>query len=140
MPSTGLDTLESSSTSHSKSFHLVTKQLYQTIYMLWMTLYQDKKRGSCLVPLDDLNFDEDSPEVNDDGLQCCWFVNFDGSTLFAAVQSLSQSASIVFVFLLLLDVALVAAHSPVSILKLTSEDLFRNLKLTVSNSSLGEDC
>ncbi|GKA74002.1 hypothetical protein Tco_0780304 [Tanacetum coccineum] len=50
------------------------------------------------------------------------------------------SASIVFVFLLLLDVALAAAHSPVSILKLTSEDLSRNLKLTVSNSSLGEDC
>ncbi|GJR50412.1 hypothetical protein Tco_1400933 [Tanacetum coccineum] len=41
------------------------------------------------------------------------------------------SASIVFVFLLLLDVALAAAHSPVSILKLTSEDLSRNLKYVV---------
>ncbi|GJY48946.1 putative reverse transcriptase domain-containing protein, partial [Tanacetum coccineum] len=49
---------------------------------------------------------------------CCWF-------------KVSSSASIGFVFLLLLDVALVAAHSPVSILKLTSEDLSRNLKLTV---------
>ncbi|GKC24277.1 hypothetical protein Tco_1026427, partial [Tanacetum coccineum] len=52
----------------------------------------------------------------------------------------SQSASIVFMFLLLLDVALAAAHIPVSILKLPSEDLSRNLKLTGSNSSLGEDC
>ncbi|GJY87990.1 hypothetical protein Tco_0502618 [Tanacetum coccineum] len=51
----------------------------------------------------------------------------------------SPSASIGFVFLLLLDVALAAAHSQVSILKLTSEDLSRNLKLTGSNSSLGED-
>ncbi|GKA38281.1 ribonuclease H-like domain-containing protein [Tanacetum coccineum] len=50
---------------------------------------------------------------------CCWF-------------KVSQSTSIVFVFLLLLDVALAAAHSPVSILKLTSEDLSRNLKLTGS--------
>ncbi|GKF22764.1 hypothetical protein Tco_0075086, partial [Tanacetum coccineum] len=39
--------------------------------------------------------------------------------------------SIVFVFLLLLDVVLAAAHSPVSILKLTSEDLSRNLKYAV---------
>ncbi|GKB97351.1 hypothetical protein Tco_0983488 [Tanacetum coccineum] len=36
-----------------------------------------------------------------------------------------------FVFLLLLDVALAAAHSQVSILKLTSEDLSRNLKYVV---------
>ncbi|GJW08495.1 hypothetical protein Tco_1570918, partial [Tanacetum coccineum] len=43
----------------------------------------------------------------------------------------SQSASIVFVFLLLLDVVLAAAHSPVSILKLTNEDLSRNLKYVV---------
>ncbi|GJU88326.1 putative ribonuclease H-like domain-containing protein [Tanacetum coccineum] len=41
------------------------------------------------------------------------------------------SASIVFVFLHLLDVALAAARSPVSILKLTSEDLSRNLKYVV---------
>ncbi|GKE67075.1 hypothetical protein Tco_1521236 [Tanacetum coccineum] len=49
---------------------------------------------------------------------CCWF-------------KVSQFAFIVFVLLLLLDVALADAHSPVSILKLTSEDLSRNLKLTV---------
>ncbi|GKD61816.1 hypothetical protein Tco_1299325 [Tanacetum coccineum] len=42
-----------------------------------------------------------------------------------------ENTSIVFVFLLLLDVALAAAHSPVSILKLTSEDLSRNLKYVV---------
>ncbi|GJT45780.1 hypothetical protein Tco_0954495, partial [Tanacetum coccineum] len=42
-----------------------------------------------------------------------------------------KSVSIVFVFLLLLDVALAAAHSPVSILKLTSKDLSRNLKYVV---------
>ncbi|GJY64848.1 putative ribonuclease H-like domain-containing protein [Tanacetum coccineum] len=36
-----------------------------------------------------------------------------------------------FVFLLLLDVPFAAAHSPVSILKLTSEDLSRNLKYVV---------
>ncbi|GJU74753.1 hypothetical protein Tco_1266158 [Tanacetum coccineum] len=58
---------------------------------------------------------------------CCWF-------------KVSSSASIGFVFLLLLDVALAAAHRLVSILKFTSEDLSRNLKLTGSNSSLGEDC
>ncbi|GKG03754.1 hypothetical protein Tco_0314141, partial [Tanacetum coccineum] len=52
----------------------------------------------------------------------------------------SQLASFGFVLLLLLIVALAAAHSHVSILKLTSEDLSRNLKLTRSNSSLGEDC
>ncbi|GKB99196.1 hypothetical protein Tco_0985333 [Tanacetum coccineum] len=46
----------------------------------------------------------------------------------------SSSASIGFVFLLLLDVALAAAHSPVSILKLTSEDLSRNLKYVVPTS------
>ncbi|GKA80687.1 hypothetical protein Tco_0787379 [Tanacetum coccineum] len=64
-----------------------------------------------------------------------WF--FDAASSWFKV---SQSASIVFVFLLLLVVALAAAHSQVSILKLTSEDLSRNLKLTGSNSSLGEDC
>ncbi|GJZ70202.1 hypothetical protein Tco_0633752 [Tanacetum coccineum] len=64
-------------------------------------------------------------------------IRFDAASSWFKV---SQSASIVFVFLLLLDVALAAAHSPVSILKLTSEDLSRNLKLTGSNSSLGEDC
>ncbi|GKA29001.1 hypothetical protein Tco_0715246, partial [Tanacetum coccineum] len=54
-----------------------------------------------------------------------WF--FDAASSWFKV---SQSASIVFVFLLLLVVALAAAHSQVSILKLTSEDLSRNLKLT----------
>ncbi|GKG07668.1 hypothetical protein Tco_0330637, partial [Tanacetum coccineum] len=49
---------------------------------------------------------------------CCWF-------------KVSPSASIGFVFLLLMDVALAAANSPVSILKLTSEDLSRNLKYVV---------
>ncbi|GKF57152.1 hypothetical protein Tco_0170689 [Tanacetum coccineum] len=64
-----------------------------------------------------------------------WF--FDAASSWFKV---SQSASIIFVFLLLLVVALAAAHSQVSILKLTSEDLSRNLKLTGSNSSLEEDC
>ncbi|GJT07952.1 hypothetical protein Tco_0842414 [Tanacetum coccineum] len=59
-----------------------------------------------------------------------------GNKLTTAV---SPTASIGFVFLLLLDVALAAAHSQVLILKLTCEDLSRNLKLTGSNSSLGED-
>ncbi|GKB56982.1 hypothetical protein Tco_0913168 [Tanacetum coccineum] len=62
------------------------------------------------------------------------------NTPWDVMRIVSQSASIVFVFLLLLDVALAAAHSQVSILKLISEDLSRNLKLTGSNSSLGEDC
>ncbi|GKE32534.1 hypothetical protein Tco_1451856 [Tanacetum coccineum] len=44
------------------------------------------------------------------------------------------SLSIVFVFLLLLDVALDATHCPVLILKLTSEDLSRNLKYVVPTS------
>ncbi|GKB83943.1 hypothetical protein Tco_0950838 [Tanacetum coccineum] len=47
------------------------------------------------------------------------------------MRIVSPSASIGFVFLLLLDVALVAADSLVSILKLTSEDLSRNLKYVV---------
>ncbi|GKE71000.1 hypothetical protein Tco_1529072, partial [Tanacetum coccineum] len=55
-----------------------------------------------------------------------WF--FDAASSWFKV---SQSASIVFVFLLLLVVALAAAHSQVSILKLTSEDLSRNLKYVV---------
>ncbi|GJR94432.1 hypothetical protein Tco_0266606 [Tanacetum coccineum] len=62
------------------------------------------------------------------------------NTPWDVMRIVSPSASIGFVFLLLLDVALAAAHSQVSILKLTSEDLSRNLKLTGSNSSLGEDC
>ncbi|GKE45720.1 hypothetical protein Tco_1473004, partial [Tanacetum coccineum] len=46
-------------------------------------------------------------------------------------ENISPSASIGFVFLPLMDVALAAADSPVSILKLTSEDLSRNLKYVV---------
>ncbi|GJZ02767.1 hypothetical protein Tco_0520728 [Tanacetum coccineum] len=53
------------------------------------------------------------------------------NTPWDVMRIFSQSLSIVFVFLLLLDVALAAAHSPVSILKLTSEDLSRNLKYVV---------
>ncbi|GKD94460.1 hypothetical protein Tco_1374297 [Tanacetum coccineum] len=53
------------------------------------------------------------------------------NTPWDVMRIFSQSVSIVFVFLLLLDVALAAAHSPVSILKLTSEDLSRNLKYVV---------
>ncbi|GJT91816.1 hypothetical protein Tco_1080661 [Tanacetum coccineum] len=53
------------------------------------------------------------------------------NTPWDVMRIVSQSASIVFVFLLLLDVALAAAHSQVSILKLTSEDLSRNLKYVV---------
>ncbi|GJY18110.1 hypothetical protein Tco_0389601 [Tanacetum coccineum] len=53
------------------------------------------------------------------------------NTPWDVMRIVSPSASIGFVFLLLLDVALVAAHSPVSILKLTSEDLSRNLKYVV---------
>ncbi|GJQ90145.1 hypothetical protein Tco_0001284 [Tanacetum coccineum] len=49
---------------------------------------------------------------------CCWF-------------KISPSAFIVFVFLFLLVVALAAALSQVSILKLISEDLSRNLKYVV---------
>ncbi|GJT99547.1 hypothetical protein Tco_1109886 [Tanacetum coccineum] len=56
--------------------------------------------------------------------------------LFNPLFKVSQSASFGFVFLLLLIVALAVALSQVSILKLTSEDLSRNLKLTGSNSSL----
>ncbi|GJX91081.1 hypothetical protein Tco_0344407 [Tanacetum coccineum] len=81
-----------------------------------------------------LFFDSPLPGVN---------TPWDVMRIFDAASSwfkVSQSASIVFVFLLLLVVALAAAHSQVSILKLTSEDLSRNLKLTGSNSSLGEDC
>ncbi|GJS88149.1 hypothetical protein Tco_0770785 [Tanacetum coccineum] len=63
-----------------------------------------------------------------------WF--FDAASSWFKV---SQSTFIVFVFLFLLVVALAAALSQVSILKLTSEYLSRNLKLTGSNSSLGED-
>ncbi|GJX12243.1 hypothetical protein Tco_0202102 [Tanacetum coccineum] len=53
------------------------------------------------------------------------------NTPWDVMRIVSPSASIGFVFLLLLDVALAAAHSPVSILKLTSEDLSRNLKYVV---------
>ncbi|GJR38778.1 hypothetical protein Tco_1214462 [Tanacetum coccineum] len=53
------------------------------------------------------------------------------NTPWDVMRIVSPSASIGFVFLLLLDVALAAAHSQVSILKLTSEDLSRNLKYVV---------
>ncbi|GJX68440.1 hypothetical protein Tco_0304167 [Tanacetum coccineum] len=56
--------------------------------------------------------------------------NFGDSTLLLLVHGFTVSIHC-FVFLLLLDVALAAAHSPVSILKLTSEDLSRNLKYVV---------
>ncbi|GJW33425.1 hypothetical protein Tco_0053457 [Tanacetum coccineum] len=61
------------------------------------------------------------------------------NTPWDVMRIVSPSASIGFVFLLLLDVALAAAHSPVSILKLTSEDLSRNLKLTVYVVPTGKD-
>ncbi|GJY91604.1 hypothetical protein Tco_0506800 [Tanacetum coccineum] len=68
--------------------------------------------------------DSKRPKVHD----CSW--NFRDSTLLLLVQGFTISIHW-FVFLLLLDVALAAAHSQVSILKLTSEDLSRNLKYVV---------
>ncbi|GKA27632.1 hypothetical protein Tco_0713800, partial [Tanacetum coccineum] len=56
--------------------------------------------------------------------------NFEASTLLLLVQGFTVSIHW-FVLLLLLDVALAAAHSQVSILKLKSEDLSRNLKYVV---------
>ncbi|GJX40786.1 putative ribonuclease H-like domain-containing protein [Tanacetum coccineum] len=53
------------------------------------------------------------------------------NTPWDVMRIVSPSTSIGFVFLLLLDVALAAAHSQVSILKLTSDDLSRNLKYVV---------
>ncbi|GJX79527.1 hypothetical protein Tco_0327676, partial [Tanacetum coccineum] len=68
--------------------------------------------------------DSQRPKVH----ACSW--NFEDSTLLLLVQGFTVSIHW-FVFLLLLDVALAAAHSQVSILKLTSEDLSRNLKYVV---------
>ncbi|GJZ60779.1 hypothetical protein Tco_0616595 [Tanacetum coccineum] len=65
-----------------------------------------------------------------------WFIdaaslwNCGDLTLLLLVHGFTVSIHC-FVFLLLLDVALAAAHSPVLILKLTSEDLSRNLKYVV---------
>ncbi|GJU43946.1 hypothetical protein Tco_1201212 [Tanacetum coccineum] len=64
--------------------------------------------------------------------------NFKDSTLLLLVQGFTVSIHW-FVFLLLLDVALAAAHSQVSIPKLTSEDLSRNLKLTGYVVPIGKD-
>ncbi|GJZ53400.1 putative ribonuclease H-like domain-containing protein [Tanacetum coccineum] len=53
------------------------------------------------------------------------------NTPWDVMRIVSPSASIGFMFLLLLDVVLAGAHSQVSTLKLTSEDLSRNLKYVV---------